>query len=243
MSVGGRDRCPRARRVSVAKSRVNREELHDPGAAHPDQVVGLSWSLLVSPRACRGESQQHGLHVCTLHRSEWCPAYLATSVRTDASRFARLVAEHPALRFSKDRPSVVRHPGVHSRRRCRLLRPSAARHCARSALVVSHHLDGFLLQDARRLVASCCRPWGSPGLGLAPCPAPQSPAPRGVGLGPPLRCLTLQSQSHPCSRSHVTAALLPPRRLPACDTGSTSRPCSTRASGTSRRCCHPPVCP
>jgi hypothetical protein len=33
---------------------------------------------------------------------------------------------------------------------------------SRSVLVVSHHLDGFLRATARRLVASCCRPWGSP---------------------------------------------------------------------------------
>jgi len=32
---------------------------------------------------------------------------------------------------------------------------------SRSVLVVSHHLDGFLRATARRLVASCCRPWGS----------------------------------------------------------------------------------
>jgi hypothetical protein len=32
---------------------------------------------------------------------------------------------------------------------------------SRSALVVSHHLDGFLCSEARRLIASCCRPWGS----------------------------------------------------------------------------------
>jgi hypothetical protein len=32
---------------------------------------------------------------------------------------------------------------------------------SRSALVVSHHLDGFLRAAARGLVASLCRPWGS----------------------------------------------------------------------------------
>jgi hypothetical protein len=32
----------------------------------------------------------------------------------------------------------------------------------RSALVVSHHLDGFLRTWARGLVASRCRSWGSP---------------------------------------------------------------------------------
>jgi len=43
--------------------------------------------------------------------------------------------------------------------------PSASRQPAsksRSALVVSHHLDGFLRATARRFVAPCCRPWGSP---------------------------------------------------------------------------------
>lgn len=33
---------------------------------------------------------------------------------------------------------------------------------SRSDLVVSHHLAGFLRAAARRLVASCCRSWGSP---------------------------------------------------------------------------------
>jgi hypothetical protein len=116
------------------------------------------------------------MRVGVAHRGEVCPAFSAASVGTDASRIARLVAELPTLGFSKDRPSVVRLSGVHSHKRCRLLRLGTARHRARSALVVSHHLDGFLLQSARRLVASCSRPWGSSGFGPAPCSHPQSPA-------------------------------------------------------------------
>jgi len=57
------------------------------------------------------------------------------------------------------------HPArVHSRRiglpRC-TFGPTAPPVQPRSALVVSHHLDGFLRAQARGLVASRCRSWGS----------------------------------------------------------------------------------
>jgi len=42
------------------------------------------------------------------------------------------------------------------------LRPPDAIRKSCSDLVVSHHLAGFLRAAARRLVASCSRPWGSP---------------------------------------------------------------------------------
>jgi hypothetical protein len=116
----------------------------------------------------------------------------------------------------KHRPSVVRLPGVHSRVRCRPLRPGAARHRACSALVVSHHLDGFLLRGARSLVACCSRPWGSPGFGPRRAPLRAVSCPRHADLVPPLRCCALRSLPHPCSRARVTASLLPPRPSAAC---------------------------
>jgi hypothetical protein len=50
---------------------------------------------------------------------------------------------------------------VHSRRRCRRHRPRVSRPSTRSALVVLHHLDGFLRNGACGLVASRYRSWGS----------------------------------------------------------------------------------
>ena len=71
----------------------------------------------------------------------------------------------PALGFSNTAPPSCSFPRGVFHRRCRRLRPGAATHRACSALVVSHHLDGLLSRGDRRLVASCSRPWGSPGFG------------------------------------------------------------------------------
>jgi hypothetical protein len=54
---------------------------------------------------------------------------------------------------------------VHSRSPCRNKASSAPRchpHGSRSALVVSHHLDGFLRPHGADIVAVRCRSWGSP---------------------------------------------------------------------------------
>jgi len=68
---------------------------------------------------------------------------------------------------SKVRPSVVFHGAVHSQSFRGLplldLRPSHATGSARSVLVVSHDLDGFLLLQGCGLVASRFRPWGPSG--------------------------------------------------------------------------------
>jgi hypothetical protein len=54
-------------------------------------------------------------------------------------------------------------------------RPPDAIRKSRSDLVVSHHLAGFLRAAARRLVASCSRPWGSPRFTRTSRSQPRSP--------------------------------------------------------------------
>lgn len=49
-----------------------------------------------------------------------------------------------------------------SQARSRALRPGLATSRARSVLAVLHDFDGLLRIPPCRLVASCCRPWGSP---------------------------------------------------------------------------------
>jgi hypothetical protein len=56
---------------------------------------------------------------------------------------------------------------------------------SRSDRVVSHHLAGFLRARARRLVASCSRPWGSPRFTRTSRSQPKIPATR-----PPLEGLS-----------------------------------------------------
>jgi hypothetical protein len=136
--------------------------------------------------------------------------------------------------------------------------PSGRRHhpsSSRSALVVSHHLDGFLRAKDRRLVASCCRSWGSPRF---PEPAARRPRPNGPKAarpapearpGPVPRDAIHPSKSSPRPQPYgVTTACylraVGPRRvvdaprspLPVggsgvCPTGpSTSRRCSANGS-------------
>jgi hypothetical protein len=71
----------------------------------------------------------------------------------------------------RERIAAPRHPSPLHRRHASESTPATlagrfgaegATLAARSVLVVSHHLDGFLLQSARGLVASRCRSWGSP---------------------------------------------------------------------------------
>jgi hypothetical protein len=50
-----------------------------------------------------------------------------------------------------------------------LLRPNAAKRRTCAVLVVSHHLDGLRHRRHRELVASPCRPWGSPGCWVRAC--------------------------------------------------------------------------
>ena len=59
-----------------------------------------------------------------------------------------------------------------------LLRPDAAKRQTCAVLVVSHHLDGLRHRRHRELVASPCRPWGSPGCWIrARMPASLRPIP------------------------------------------------------------------
>jgi hypothetical protein len=59
-------------------------------------------------------------------------------------------------------PFIDMASGVHSRRASRpCFGVEGATLAACSALVVSHHLGGFLLRKVRGLVASRCRSWGS----------------------------------------------------------------------------------
>jgi len=92
-----------------------------------------------------------------------------------------------------------------------LRRDAATRH-ARSAFVVSHHLDGLLHLPLHGLVASRSRPWGSPGcrhatsLPLRRSPMPHPPehsppgqlVPRHRGPMPPCPCATCV---RPCGTS------------------------------------------
>jgi hypothetical protein len=70
-----------------------------------------------------------------------------------------------------------------------LRRADANRHTC-SAYVGSHHLDGLLHRTVRKLVASCCRPWGSSGFHTGRS-RPTCPH----------RCHTLQSLPLPSSRA------------------------------------------
>ena len=80
----------------------------------------------------------------------------------------------------------------------------------RSAFVVSHHLDGFLLLTGRGLVASHYRPWGSPGC------RPLSHASPHDTPGLSHRCFALQSLPLRQQRVARHRTSLPPRRSPPC---------------------------
>ena len=111
--------------------------------------------------------------------------------------------------------------GVHSRAPLGSLRPDGATRRARSASVVSHHLDGLLLHNPRRLVASCCRPWGSSGFSRRPRIRDDRDLPSDAT---PFRAFPSRV-AVPC----VSAGRCPLAVL-GCDTEPTSRPCSTRES-------------
>ena len=125
---------------------------------------------------------------------------LETHLASSGPAFSRRA---PPSGFFKDRLSVDVRLGVHSHTSCDVFRPDAATRPTCSAFVGSHHLDGFLHRVVRRLVASCCRPWGSSGC----CPRPRF---RGSGLSH--RCTSLQSLSLPSSRALRRRRPLPPRR-------------------------------
>jgi hypothetical protein len=95
-----------------------------------------------------------------------------------------------------------------------------------SVLVVSHHLDGFLLQSARGLVASRCRSWGSPRFRrdrLVSEPILAFPA---TDFAPLEGCSPRVAA--PRHRGRCLRAVF-----------TTSRPCSTFGSGTHARDCSP----
>jgi hypothetical protein len=110
------------------------------------------------------------------------------------------------------------------------LRTCAARRRSRSAFVVSHHPDGLLLHRLRELVASRCRPWGSPGFHprRTTCRWPVDEVSQPM-LHPP----ELSPPDKPCLRHRRP---LPPRRYRTA-VRPTSRPCSCRESvAPSHRC-------
>jgi hypothetical protein len=79
---------------------------------------------------------------------------------------------HPSVDIAPMRPLP---PDVAARLRAPGSHPGASR----SALVVSHHLGGLLRIEGRGLVASRCRPWGSPRF-RTPCPPGRSRTERRV---------------------------------------------------------------
>lgn len=68
-------------------------------------------------------------------------------------------------RVPRVRPSIDLTTGVHSRGPKPTSVEAMPRPRSRSVLVVSHHLDGFLLRRLCGLVASRCQSWGPPGFG------------------------------------------------------------------------------
>jgi hypothetical protein len=130
--------------------------------------------------------------------------------------------------------------GVHSREALRLrFGREGATPSACSALVVSHHLGGFLLRSFRGLVASRCRSWGSSRFrrrrlgSQGPKALPDSIA------AFPATSVSYPSKDDPrLQPHHVTVAVASlvfgsplSRRAPP------SRPCSAVESGTSPRRC------
>jgi hypothetical protein len=89
--------------------------------------------------------------------------------------------------------------------------------------VVPPHLGGFSPPWLRRLVASCSRPWGSPGFrSVVDLPIERSPSfPTGAS---PFRAFPLRTAA-PASPQAVA-----PSPLLDCESSATSRPCSTRRS-------------
>lgn len=146
-----------------------------------------------------------------------------SSALEDAFRVVRPGGSHrtPPSGLSKDRPSIDISFGVHSRTPRGALRPDAATRPTCSAFVVSHHPDGLLHRNLRRLVASCSRPWGSSGF----VPRPRSRKVRELPTdAAPFRAFPSRAAA-PC----VTAGPCPLAVI-GCDTDPTSRPCSTRES-------------
>jgi len=133
------------------------------------------------------------------------PARSCTSACRSRASFRRL----RRVSSSRSPPSVLRL-GRPLPTPCRNKASSAPRchpHGSRSALVVSHHLDGFLRPDGADIVAVRCRSWGSPCfLDHSPVPAfPKDRVP--AGLAVPHDALTPRS----CS---LSAAPAPSPRAP-----------------------------
>lgn len=134
-----------------------------------------------------------------------CYAFKGAS-RCRSARYHRA----PPTGSTKDRPSADIPPGVHSRLRpFELPRPTGAFGASQPA-TRSFRPRGFSPPRrlsppaARRLVASCCRPWGSSGFSRM---LHQRRLAHVIVL--PLRCHTLQSFPHPYSRICVPADRCP----------------------------------
>jgi hypothetical protein len=84
---------------------------------------------------------------------------------------------------------------------------------ARSVLVVSHHLDGFLLRSARGLVASRCRSWGSPRFGLRSALVASEDARSSRSLPSPRRSIRTPRRMFPADSRTASPRPLPPCRF------------------------------
>jgi hypothetical protein len=147
------------------------------------------------------------------HLSPWrsLVAPHAGAAKPPACTSARRDRPHPATpsRLLLEVPSVDHRVGCPLPAPCRNSAPSAPR-ChprrSRSALVVSHHLDGFLQPDGAGVVAARNRPWGSPCFPTRP-PGPRSLKRRSSRPGVP-------HDAHTPRRCSLSAAPAPSPRDP-----------------------------
>jgi len=157
-----------------------------------------------------------------------------TFLSWDSSRWVGLLRGRRTAGF----PFIDIAPGVHSREALRLrFGREGATLPACSALVVSHHLGGFLLRSFRGLVASRCRSWGSSRFRRASTRLTEARRPLPDSLAAfPATSVSYPSKDDPrLQPHHVTVAVAslvfgPPLSRRA----SPSRPCSAVESGLLR---------
>jgi hypothetical protein len=149
------------------------------------------------------------------------------TVPLPSSRGIRAVGESASLRSRHPSP-LHRHDASESTPTAIAGRFGAegATLAACSVLVVSHHLDGFLLQSARGLVASRCRSWGSPRFRRDPLVSEPILAFPATYFAPLEGCSPRVAA--PRHRGRCLLAVF-----------TTSRLCSTFGSGTHARDCSP----
>jgi len=197
--------------------------------ARPDGVAGR-WSSLLPPRSCRLRPNPRGippsgrslgsrrnLPMRTPHlRSTSEPSPFALAESTAFSPGFVHTARHGCRAMCLFAPPSTSRTSVHSRSDPKVVAsaPRVPPPKSRSALVVLHHLDGFLRCSDCGLVASRCQSWGPPRFRMVsePCdpmippfPAMQDRTPRRNPRRQPLRVtavvapLPLQPASRRCS--------------------------------------------